>query len=660
MPSSRYDASRKSPSLRESANPDILAAAGPQGDHCRCLGVSSALEASCEEPAAIGLERRSLRHERGVSETTFTLNKVPLLPRPGLQISIVLIELIMGIFVGFLLGATVGYGLPCAAAGACLGLVLGITSARKLGGASIPLSVIVDATHLRLLRRKRRKNILAVPLEEVRSIEERGKGGSRMLIISTLRRSFLFPWVAFDAGMPERIRDAVRAALTLRPTGPELVAAMERREQLGRELMLRRPRVIWALVICICFAFAVELAAGALKNPAVLLSLGGNAPVLVADGQWWRLLAANFLHASWLHINLNYFALVLLGSMLERLVGAPRMLAIALVSGAAGNIVSALAARAVFSVGVSSIVFGMIGALFVVNLRSRDALPGGFRLSWARWAILLGLNVLITLLPVVDGLAHLGGLVGGAAAAFVLVPKDLEGQRTRIAAGMVGACLTIAYVLAFGAAMLNSAKSGARADFLRAAFDNPRLPATSLNDLAWRLAINPATHPDELAAAVRATRRVVDENPHNSTYRDTHAYVLHREGRLEQAFEQERIALIGAEAHATSAKLYTMFLRFLVERGPANSDAATVRLDGGDVVVESAIPSAVIFAGRPEQGLVRIILPEGVREARVAAPQGLSDGTLPVWLIDGAGPEPRASTTQISFAPRDVGTATLP
>jgi membrane associated rhomboid family serine protease len=210
-----------------------------------------------------------------------------------------------------------------------------------------------------------------------------------MLIISTQRGSFLFPWVAFDAGTPERLRDTVRAALAFRPRGAELVAAMERREQLGRELMRRRPRVVWAFVACIGFAFGVEVAAGALNSPAVLLSLGGNASVLVADGQWWRLLTANFLHASWLHFSLNYIALVLLGLMLERLVGALRMLVITLVAGITGNVASALASTAVFSAGVSAMVFGMIGALFVVNLRSRSALTGGFHISWASWAVLL-------------------------------------------------------------------------------------------------------------------------------------------------------------------------------------------------------------------------------------------------------------------------------
>lgn len=102
----------------------------------------------------------------------------------------------------------------------------------------------------------------------------------------------------------------------------------------------------------------------------------------------------------------------------------------------------------------------------------------------------------------------------------------------------------------------------------------------------------------------RLQMRLVEENPHEASYRDTHAYVLYRGGHLDQAIEQERIALVGAASDPLSGKLYTMFFRFLAERGRSNL-FTIVRHDGGDVVVDCAIPGAVIFAGHPEQGLAR-------------------------------------------------------
>jgi rhomboid protease GluP len=604
--------------------------------------------------------------EHNMSETTFPLIRLPFRQRlsRGFQISvIVLFNLLIGLFVGDFVGDVVGYRWPCITAGAVLGLILGIASVRAVVRAITTVSVTVDTNHLRVLQRIRSERVISVRLEDVRSIEERGRAKSHMLLISTQRGLFPFPWAAFDAGTLERLRDSVRTALTLLPAGPELVAAMEHREQFGRELTRRRPIVVWAFVACISLAFVVEVTAGALKSPAVLLSLGGNAPVLVADGQWWRLLTANFLHASFLHFYLNSIALVVLGSMLERLVGAPRMLVISLMAGVTANIASAFGSNHAYSVGISGMVFGMMGALLALNLRSRRDLPAGFHIGWSSWVFLLGLNALISLLPMVDGLAHLGGLVGGATAALLLVPKDLDGRRTPIIVGMVGALLSLAYVSAFGEAIFNSTKSTASTDFLHAALDNQRLSAESLNDAAWTLAINPAANSDEIAAIERVTTRLVDENPHDSAYRDTYAYALYRAGHLDQAFEQERIALIDAEGKPYSAALSTMFLRYLMARGAADAGAATVTVwrGGGEVIIESIIPGAVIFASRPVLGgLVRIILPEGVREARVAAPPGLRDGPLQVWVVDGAGPEPRTSTTQISFAPRDAVADKLP
>jgi hypothetical protein len=59
-----------------------------------------------------------------------------------------------------------------------LGFSIGLASARMVGGGSVPLSIVVDGTRLRLLSRKESKPPVVVPLEEVRSIEEREKGAA--------------------------------------------------------------------------------------------------------------------------------------------------------------------------------------------------------------------------------------------------------------------------------------------------------------------------------------------------------------------------------------------------------------------------------------------------------------------------------------------------
>ena len=287
-----------------------------------------------------------------VTETTIQLHRVRVLAQPKLQIAVVLVNLIVGLAMGLLLAGKPSLRLTFALGGAVWGGAVGIAAARKLGRAGAPLSIAIDDSYVRI---ELPHELLELRLEELRSIEEGNK--RRVLIISTDRRRFVFPFVAFGDDIVQHLRQTVRAALAIRPNGRQLVAAMGRREELGRLLMHRRLIVVWVLVGGIFLGFAAELGQGALTAPAALLSLGGNASTLVADGQWWRLFTANFLHASWLHLGFNYIALVVIGALLERLIGPWEMLSVSLASGVVANVASALASTHVFSVGISGIVF---------------------------------------------------------------------------------------------------------------------------------------------------------------------------------------------------------------------------------------------------------------------------------------------------------------
>ena len=63
---------------------------------------------------------------------------------------------------------------------------------------------------------------------------------------------------------------------------------------------------------------------------------GLNGPA-VADGEGWRIVTAGFLHAGFLHIALNMFALFILGTLLEPGIGTPRFLGVYFVSLLAGS-----------------------------------------------------------------------------------------------------------------------------------------------------------------------------------------------------------------------------------------------------------------------------------------------------------------------------------
>ena len=157
----------------------------------------------------------------------------------------------------------------------------------------------------------------------------------------------------------------------------------------------------------------------------------------VADGEYYRLLTAAFLHAGVFHILLNMFALAQLGPVLEATLGRVRFVALYLLSALGGSVLSYLLSSPFqFGVGASGAIFGLFGAYYVVVRRL-----GGETRSIL---VLLAINLAITFsVPIIDWRAHIGGLVTGAvlAAAFAYTPRGP--QRDRLHALAVVAVLVV-------------------------------------------------------------------------------------------------------------------------------------------------------------------------------------------------------------------------
>ncbi len=150
----------------------------------------------------------------------------------------------------------------------------------------------------------------------------------------------------------------------------------------------------------------------------------------IADGEWWRLVTGGFLHASILHVAFNMYLLWILGGALERYAGTARFLAIyfaGLLWGSAGALVLSPDSR---TVGASGAVFGLMAALYLLERQRGVALLGG-----SVGALLL-INLAITFFfPGISIGGHIGGILGGAAAAFILSGYG----RGHLAYGRVGA-----------------------------------------------------------------------------------------------------------------------------------------------------------------------------------------------------------------------------
>jgi membrane associated rhomboid family serine protease len=184
-------------------------------------------------------------------------------------------------------------------------------------------------------------------------------------------------------------------------------------------LRLRRPRSAALSVLGLNVVLFVVDAVVRASGRGTLLEGGAMVPILVAAGEWYRLITAMFLHIGLFHLLLNSFAIYVFGGLVEQALGTVRFLAVYLVTGFAASAASfAFGPPDRASVGASGAVFGLLGAWLAYNLRRRSLSLGRANIQWV--VMLIGINLVLGLVvPRIDWLAHVGGLVAGVAAGFV-------------------------------------------------------------------------------------------------------------------------------------------------------------------------------------------------------------------------------------------------
>jgi membrane associated rhomboid family serine protease len=171
-----------------------------------------------------------------------------------------------------------------------------------------------------------------------------------------------------------------------------------------------------ALIAINVAVYLAELAQGAglNANSGSIYTKGVLYGPVVAQGDWWRLITAAFLHYGPLHLGLNMLALWWFGGPLEHVLGRGRFLLLYLVSGLAGSAGALLDKPLIPTVGASGAIFGILGAMFVLE-RQRAVTFGGSVLP----IIAINLVFTFTISNISIG-GHLGGLAGGALGVLAL------------------------------------------------------------------------------------------------------------------------------------------------------------------------------------------------------------------------------------------------
>lgn len=158
-----------------------------------------------------------------------------------------------------------------------------------------------------------------------------------------------------------------------------------------------------------------------------------HAEIALGRGEYWRLVTPVFLHFGIFHLAFNGLWLWELGRRIETLAGTLHMLMIVLLMAIASNVGQYLWSGPALFGGMSGVVYGLLGYVWIRNRVSPRAilsLPGGllgFMLIW----LLAGMSGFMELLMGVNiaNAAHAIGLISGMVLGGWAGSIDTDGRR---------------------------------------------------------------------------------------------------------------------------------------------------------------------------------------------------------------------------------------
>jgi membrane associated rhomboid family serine protease len=239
---------------------------------------------------------------------------------------------------------------------------------------------------------------------------------------------------------------------------PECVADARKafREGPGRRdrvATVKRTSVTTGMVLLLVGVFIAQIVSGGSLSIGLngevdpLLVRGADVPILVANGEYYRLFTAMFLHIGLLHLLTNIWALWIFGQYVEGSFGRGGFLAIYLIGGFLGSVASYLFGNPLVpSAGASGAIFALFGAFIAYNVRRRENAMSRANLQSA--VLIVILNLVLTLgYSRIDWRAHLGGLVAGMAIGALLDWGSLRASRRALALAGVAGVAVVGVVL---------------------------------------------------------------------------------------------------------------------------------------------------------------------------------------------------------------------
>lgn len=151
----------------------------------------------------------------------------------------------------------------------------------------------------------------------------------------------------------------------------------------------------------------------------------GQVNWLVYNGWYWQLFTSMFVHATIIHLAGNMLFLIVFGLRGEEMFSLPEYLAIYVLGGLAGNVLSLIMGPDFVSVGASGAIFALFGACVIYDRRRiGQSITGALIFAFFLLLISSGANV--------NYLAHIGGLVAGLVIGYILASRRKPEARYQI------------------------------------------------------------------------------------------------------------------------------------------------------------------------------------------------------------------------------------
>jgi rhomboid protease GluP len=297
--------------------------------------------------------------------------------------------------------------------------------------------------------------------------------------------------------------------------------------------------------------FLYMLAKGSsLTHPsaAEILHFGANFGPYTLGSQWWRMVTAMFVHIGLAHLLINEWCLWDLGFMAEQLYGPGPFLAVYMLSGITGSLVSVAYNPNVVSAGASGAIFGIAGALITTLYFGHIPAPRkALRVSLISLVVFAGFNLAYGFQKGgIDNGAHVGGLFAGLILGAILSrdfkPGNDEPRHSdrwaipMFAVLLLVSTLAVRYYAAPFVALTHAQDTLARGDVQGAEREAQSLVrAHPKYSQGWLVLATIALRQNQPAQAEEALKKAVAVNPKDETPLRLLAMVYLRENRFPEA-----------------------------------------------------------------------------------------------------------------------------